>query len=187
MAGQRAALAGDLGVRRTRVAMRVMLQTGPVGTGAYLLGHQPSCRDAHEVDLWLCLLFVPVVPLSRWCVTLTSGDRPELGAVDLTVHSRARIPTRAALLRAVRAVGTAVLASTPLAFSVLEVGSGWATAVLKVLGGGLLGAEVIGKLGTAWEMGTMLAGVAAPILLLMRLDERTPRVSLRSALRRRAP
>jgi hypothetical protein len=88
----------------------------------------------------------------------------------------------AALWRIAAAVGVAVLTAVPLVFGVWKVGSPWATPVLTTLLGSVLGPGVLGKLGMAIEMGVILAGAAIPVLVLMYLDERTPRVPLPSAL-----
>ena len=92
------------------------------------------------------------------------------------------MPAWAALWRIARAAGVAALTAFPLAFGVWKVGSPWATPLLTALLGSVLGPGMLGKLGMAIEMGVVLAGAAIPILVLMYLDERTPRVLLRSAL-----
>ena len=55
-------------------------------------------------------------------------------------------------------------------------------ALLDAVLGSFLSLGVLGKLGMAFEMGLVLAGAILPILVLMLLDEETPRVPLRSAL-----
>ena len=159
-------------------------RTGPVGTGSYLVGHDGAWSKPQEVDVWFLLLFFPLVPLSRWRVSVAAGSegRTEGGALEVVVHSRSRVPVGAALRRIARAAGATALTAFPLAFAVWKVGSPWATPLLTAVLGSVLGAGLIGKLGMAMEMGVTLAGAATPALVLMYLDERTPRVPLRSAL-----
>ena len=87
-----------------------------------------------------------------------------------------------ALGRIARAAGATALTTLPLVFGVWKVGSPWATPLLTASLGSVLGPGVLGKLGMAIEMGVVLAGAVLPILVLMHLDERTPRVPFRSAL-----
>ena len=164
--------------------MRATLGTGPVGTGAYLIEHRGSWLDAHHADVWLLLLFFPLVPLSRWQVTVGSwGEgQPESTSLDVTLQSRCRIPLGAALLRIVRAAGVTALTCLPFGFAVWKVGSPWAAPVLNTLLGSIVAPGLLGKLSMAIELGVVLAGAAIPVLVLMHLDERTPRVSLRSVL-----
>jgi hypothetical protein len=136
--------------------------------------------EAHDVDVWFLLLFFPLVPLSRWRVSVASaGTEHAADALELTLHSRSRVPLRVALRRIAKAVGVTVMTCLPLTFAVWKVGSPWATPVLTLLLGSVLGPGLLG------EMGVLLAGAATPILVLMHLDEHTPRVSLGSALRAR--
>jgi hypothetical protein len=74
------------------------------------------------------------------------------------------------------------LTALPLAFGVWKVGSPWATPLLASVLGSVLGLSALGKLGMAIETGFVLAGSAIPVIVLMLLDERTPRVPLRLAL-----
>jgi hypothetical protein len=165
------------------VIVRATFRTGPVGTGVYLLGYEGSRRDPHDVEVWLLLLFFPLVPLSRWRVAAAAvGGASPPDALELTHHSRSRIPLGAALRRIGRAAGATVLTCLPFGFGAWKVGSPWATPVLSALLGSVLGQGFLGKLGLAMEMVVLLAGTAIPILVLMHLDEQTPRVSLRSAL-----
>lgn len=161
--------------------MQASFRTGPVGTGVHLLvGHEGSLVEAHDVDVWFLLLFFPLVPLSRWRVSVASaGTEHAADALELTLHSRSRVPLRVALRRIAKAVGVTVMTCLPLTFAVWKVGSPWATPVLTLLLGSVLGPGLLG------EMGVLLAGAATPILVLMHLDEHTPRVSLGSALRAR--
>jgi hypothetical protein len=165
------------------VIVRATLRTGPIGTGVYLLGHEGNRFDAHDVDVWLLVLFFPLVPLSRWRVALPrASESQEAEALEVILHSRSRVPVGSALRRIARAAGVTVLTCLPFAFGVWRVGSPWATPVLSALLGAILGPGLVGKLGLAMEMGVLLAGTVIPILVLMHLDERTPRVSLRSGL-----
>jgi hypothetical protein len=136
------------------------------------------------MEVWLLLLFFPLVPLSRWRVSAAAGTegRAEGETLELTLHSRSRVTVWAALGRIVWAAGATALTALPLGFGVSKVGSPWATPLLTALLGSVLGPGVLGKLGMAIEMGVVLAGAAIPILVLMYLDEQTPRVPLRSAL-----
>jgi hypothetical protein len=164
--------------------VRVTFRTGPVGTGSYLVGHQGGLSGPQDVEVWLLLLFFPVVPLSRWRVSAApEGERRAEGeTLELTLHSRSRVAVWAALGRIAWAAGATALIALPLAFGVWKVGSPWATPLLTALLGSVLSPGVLGKLGMAIEMGVVLAGAAIPILVLMYLDEQTPRVPLRSAL-----
>ena len=161
--------------------MRAAFGSGPTGTGAFLLGHEGSWRDAGDVDVWLVVLFLPLVPLARWRVVATSAgeDGQDAGVLDLTVQSRSRIPAGAALRRVGKAVGVAALTCLPFGFGAWKVGSPWAVPVLAGLLGSVVGPGLPDKLGMAMELGVVLAGAALPILVLMHLDERTPRVPLR--------
>lgn len=156
--------------------MRATFRTGPVGTGAYLVGHAGSWAEPGDVEVWILVLFFPVVPLSRWRVSGTpmggGGSEPE--AMALTLHSRSRLPVRSALRRIFRAVGAALLAFAPLGLGVWRVGSPWASPALTALFGPGPGLD---KLGMAIELGVVLAGAAIPLLVLAYLDERTPRVA----------
>lgn len=163
--------------------MRVSLQTGPVGTGSYLVGHRGAWSDPQDVEVWLLLLFVPIVPLSRWHVSgvpLTSPGPPE--SVEVTIHSRSRLSGRAALWRLVKAVGVGIGAALPLFFAVSRLGWPWATPLLTTIFGSFVNASVLGKVGAAMEMGLVMAGAALPILVLMHLDERLLRVPIRAAV-----
>jgi hypothetical protein len=168
------------------VIVRATFRTGPVGTGSYLVGHEGPWSDPRDVEVWLLLSFFPLIPLSRWRVSAAA----ELGGLaggetlELTVHSRSRVGFRAALRRMAMAAGGTTLAALPLAFGVWKVGSPWATPVLAAVLGSVRGPDTLGKLGMAIEMGVVLAGAAVPIVVLMLLDEHTPRVALRSALSR---
>jgi hypothetical protein len=155
--------------------VRATFKSGPVGTGTYLVGRTGSWAEPDDGDVWLLVLFFPLVPLARWRTSGTpaGGDGPEPEAVALTLHSRSRVPVRSALLRIARAVGATLLALAPLALGAWRIGSPWAAPALTVLVGPV---PLLDKLGMAVELGLVLAGAALPLLVLMRLDERTPRV-----------
>jgi hypothetical protein len=166
--------------------VRATFGRGPVGTGAYLVGHQGPWSEPREAEVWLLLLFFPLVPLSRWVVGAAPGSEGtgEGATLELAVHSRARVGVRAALRRVARAVGVALLLAAPFAFAAAKVGSPWATPLFSALLGSVLSPGLLGKLGMAVELGALLAGAALPVAVLALLDERTPRVPLRVALGR---
>lgn len=168
--------------------MLATFRRGPVGTGVYLVGHAGSWSEPSEVDVWFLALFLPLVPLSRWRVSATPAveGRSDPEALTLTVHARSRVPVVSALLRIARAAGIALSTCALLGFGVWKAGSPWATSTLIALLGSILGSSLLGKLGMAIEIGVFLAGAAVPVLVLMHLDERTPRVGLASVLRGRA-
>ena len=172
------------GADTAEVIVQATFRKGPVGTGTYLVGHEGTWSDPQVVEVWLLLLFFPLVPLSRWRVSAAAkseGGAGE-GTLELTVHSKSGVALRGALSRMARAVGVAALTALPLTLGVWKVGSPWATPLLTAMLGSVLGPGVLGKVGLAVEMGVVLAGAAIPIVLLMLLDEHTPRVPLRSAL-----
>jgi hypothetical protein len=165
------------------VIVRATLQTGVVGTGSYLVGHDGSWSEAQDVEVWLLVLFFPLIPLSRWRVSAAAGgEGTGSGALEVTVHSRSRASFRAILWRVSRSTGVVILTALPLSFSVWRLGWPWATPLLTALFGSLVGPGILAKVGMAIEMGVVLVGAALPILLLMCLDERTPRVPLRSVV-----
>ncbi len=82
-----------------------------------------------------------------------------------------------------KAAGVATLAILPLAYGVWNIGLAWATPLLRTVLGSLLDPGLQGRLGMAIETGVVLAGAGIPVLVLMLLDARTPRVPLRSALK----
>jgi hypothetical protein len=171
----------------SEVIVQATFRTGPVGTGVYLVGHQGSWAEPHDVDVWLLLLFFPLVPLSRWRVTasLIGEGIPEERPLELALHARSRVPVVSVLRRVSRATGVTVLTFLLLGFAVWKVGTPWAASVLTALLGSVLSPGLLGKLSMAMEMGVVLAGAAVPIFVLMDLDERTPRVRLTSAWRAR--
>jgi hypothetical protein len=139
------------------------------------------------VEAWLLLLFFPLVPLSRWRVSAVVGSeqRAEGESLELTLHSRSQLRAWSALRRIARAVAVTALTILPLAFGIWKIGSPWATPLLTTLLGSILRPGILDKLGMAIELGVVLAGAALPILVLMYLDERTPRVPLRTRRRDR--
>jgi hypothetical protein len=166
------------------VIVRATFRTGPAGTGGFLVGHDGSWSDPQDVEVWLLLLFFPLIPLSRWRVSAAAGSEGHAAgeSLELTLHSSSRVAVCAALWRMAAAAGVAALAALPLAFGVWKGGAPWATPPLTALLGSILDPGVLGKLGMAIEMGVVMAGAAIPVLVLMYLDEQTPRVPLRSAL-----
>jgi hypothetical protein len=165
------------------VIVRATFHTGPVGTGSFMVGHERGSQDPQEVEVWLLLLFLPLIPLSRWRVTVAAPGEAqgEAEALELTVHSTSRVGVRAALQRQARAVGLTALAALPLALGVWKAGSPWATPLLSSLLGSVVSSRVLGRVGMAVELGVVLADVAILLLAAMLLDEHTPRVPFRSA------
>lgn len=172
----------DHGARRRDV--RATFRVGPVGTGTYLIGHEGSWSGPQDVEVWLLLAFVPLIPLARWRVSAPVGSERhgEGEALELALHSRSGVAVRTGLWRMARAVGITALAALPFAFGVWKVGSPWATRLLTALLGAFLDPGILGKLGMAIELGVVVGGAALPILALMHLDEQTPRVPIGSAL-----
>ncbi len=170
---------------QSEVIVRVTFGTGPAGTGVYVLGRQGPWSDPQEVEIWFLLLFFPLVPLARWRVSAAAGSDqpPSVEALELTLHARSRVKIVAALGRISKAAGVAALAVLPLAYGVWNIGLAWATPLLRTVLGSLLDPGVLGKLSMAVETGVVLAGAGIPVLALMLLDARTPRVPLRSMLR----
>jgi hypothetical protein len=161
--------------------VRATFQTGPIGTGSFLVGHARPWSDPQDVEVWLLLLFFPLIPLSRWRVTaaVRTETDAEGGTLDLTVLSRSRVEVRSALRRMGKAVVVTVIAFSPLTFGVWKAGLPWATRLLAILLGSVLSPGVLGLVGTAIELVVVLLGVAIPMLIAMILDEQTPRVPLR--------
>jgi len=148
---------------------------GPVGTGAHLVGLRRGSTSPHEVEVWLLLLFVPIVPLMRCRVEAVAED----GSADVGVGSRSRPALGRALYRIAKGAAAAVVVLLPLAFVVWQVGVPWATDILVEVLGRMLSPGLLGKLGKAVEMGAVVVATAIPVLVLTYLDERVPRVSLR--------
>jgi hypothetical protein len=91
------------------------------------------------------------------------------------------VGARSAAWRVARSAGVTALALLPLAFSIWRIGAPWATTLLTNVFGALLRPGVLGKVGMAIELTVLLVGAAMPILLLMHLDEMTPRIPIRVA------
>jgi hypothetical protein len=164
------------------VTVRATFRAGPVGTGRYLLGHQGSWSDPQDLEVWVLLLFLPLIPVARWRVAAAAeSEGQSKERLTLLLHSKSRVAVRSAVWRIARSAGVAALALVPLAFSAWTVGTPWASSLLTSLLGAVLGAGLLGKVGMAIELTVLLAGAAIPILLLMHLDETTPRVPLRLA------
>jgi hypothetical protein len=168
----------------SEVIVRATFRTGPVGTGSFLLGGEGSWSDPQGREVWLVVLFFPLVPTSSWRVSAAplSQTPAQPDALELTVHSRSRVLPLRALGRAAKAAVVTAVTLLPLAFGVWKVGTPWATQMLTALGGSFLAPGLLGKLAMAIEMGVVLGGAVLPILVLMHLDETIPRVPLRSAL-----
>lgn len=165
------------------MTLRATFRTGPLGTGCYLLGHQDACSDAQDLEVWVLLLFFPLIPLSRWRVAApTEVEGPSKDPLTLILHSKARMALRRIVWRVARSASGAALAFVPLAFFVWRVGTPWATPLLTSLLGAVLDPSLLGKVGMAMELILLLLGAVIPILLLMHLDEMTPRVPIRVAL-----
>ncbi len=164
--------------------MRATFRRGPVGTGAYLLGKRGSWSDPEDVEVWLLLLFVPLIPLSLWTVTASedTGDRMNGEVLELTVLSRARVRPLAAVRRMARGATVGVVALLPLTFAIWQMGNPWASPLVTMLLGSILSAGVLGKVSMAIELGVPLLGAALPLLVLMHLDERVPRVPFLAAI-----
>ena len=177
--------------------------TGPVGTGAHLLGYQRVRQDTQVIDAWLTVLFFPLVPIGRWRVVSPTEERLDRDAptVALEVRSRSRPTIRPTLRRLALAIGIVMVILAPLVFGVRMIGDPWATDLVNGLLGkvptmlaslgkfgtrlGRIVAAGIPVMGTALDLGVSVGGAALPIFVLMRLDQRTPRVSLRMVFSRR--
>ena len=164
--------------------MRATYRTGPVGIGTYLVGHRGSWSDPKDAEVWFLFLFLPVVPLSVWRVSASgdTADGTNGETLELAVHSRGAVSPGAALRRILRGAGIAVLAVLPLGFAVSQIGTPWAEPLLTVALGSILSGGVIGKMSMAVELAVPLLGAAIPLLVLMHLDERIPRLPFLAAL-----
>jgi hypothetical protein len=160
--------------------------TGLCGTGTYVLGlrgPRPEPQEA-DADVWLLLLFFPLVPLARWHVSACTGgaDRAEQRFITFTVTSRSRVPLRAALGRAAKATGVAALTALPLAFEVWMSGTPWTLGLVTPTLGWLLKPGLLSLVATVIEAGAFVVAASIPVLVAMHLDGTTPRVPVRSAL-----
>jgi hypothetical protein len=165
--------------------VRATLRSGPIGTGGFLLGSHLSWTETQEVEVWLLLSFLPLVPVSRWRVSCASiGGEAGAEALEVTVHSKGRISVSQVLGRLAKALGVAILTIAPFAFSVWRLGWPWASPLLTGAFGGVVGPGILARLGMAIEMAVTLGGAALPILVCMHLDESTPRIPLTFLLRR---
>ncbi len=170
------------------MTVRVSFGSGPVGTGLHLLGHDRSRCEPQDAEAWVLLVFFPLFPLGRWCVSVAADGMADQ-VLELTVHRRVRPSLREALSRMARAVGLAIAILLPFAFAIWMLGTPWATQILSSglhlvvppESGGRVGPfleRTVGVAGPVIENLVFLMGTAIPILCLMTLDERTPRVSL---------
>ncbi len=164
------------------VNVRATFGMGPVGTGAHLVGYRGPSSEPQDVEVWLLLVFFPVIPVARWRLAAVGGEGLQGAALDLTVQSKSRIAVRAALWRLVNALVGSAVTVLPLGFAVWTVGLSWATSLMTDVFGAIVGAGLLGKVGMAIEVGVALLGGALPILVLMHLDGVRPRISLRTAL-----
>jgi hypothetical protein len=174
--------------------VRATVYAGPVGTGCYLVGGRGPWSEPREVEVWLTALSIPLLPLGRWQVSASGEGEGRAGdeALELTVHSRTRLPLRTVVWRLARAALAAALVALPLAFWAASVGRDWATTFLEWLGinrlltallGSGLGGRLFGALAMATDISVLLAGVMIPTLVMLDLDGHRPRVPLRSAWR----
>lgn len=162
--------------------MVATIGTGCVGTGVYMMaagGESPRLR----YDVWLCVLFVPLVPLVRWHAEVASHESTDGQALSVTVLSRARMPLAAIGQRFGKAAVVLALVFGAMTTAAWTVGVSWASPLLTGALGWFLSPSLIGKLSMALETGVGLAGGAVPIAVLMFLDARTPRLGVRAFLR----
>ncbi len=157
---------------------------GPIGTGLFLLGSNARTPEVQEAELWLVLLFIPVVPLARWRLRITLSDAREGARDSLEIQALEKLRLRplAVVRRLAIGIALAVVTCLPLAFAVSRVGNPWAGAVLSPLLGSLLPSSVLDTLATAAEAGMLVVGALVPILVVTELDARTLRVPV-AALR----
>ena len=126
---------------------------GPLGTGVHLLRRTARPPDGVDVDAWLTVLFVPILPLGRW--SLEPAGPP---AVAITRVERPRIATTLAWIAGGLLV--AALAFVP-AYAALTVPTG----------------------SKALELGGIFLSLAIVVGGLGWLDTTRERVPLRAALR----
>jgi hypothetical protein len=151
-----------------------------VGTGAFLLGPRLPDDEPIDLDLWLLLLFVPLLPLARWRVrgaalVASEAASPE-GEVE--VLGRSRIPLGSILRRYAQGLAAASATVLPAALGFSTAGLPWAGPVLAAALGPWVSPGILGKAAMALELGVVLAGAAVPLLVATLLDERIPRVPL---------
>jgi hypothetical protein len=186
--------------------VRATIGTGPVGTGVFVREQRPVPDGSMLADAWLCVAFLPVVPLCRWRIERVTQPTTD-SSIEIVVRERLRIPFAAVTKEVGRAASGALLTVATMVFGVATIGVPWASQPLRSFGGGLvrflarhqevltvLGRKVqsmipglidaaVGAAGMAIETTVFLAGAAIPIVVLMRLDLSTPRVSLGSVFR----
>lgn len=187
--------------------MRTTLATGPVGTGFFLRGMDSRPDGTNLADLWWCLVFLPVIPLRRWQISMSEPFAA--ATTDLVVLAQAPIPLRSRVRALWGAAAGTVLSLSTLAVGVATVGVPWAIRPLRSLEAvllrfiadhpRLLGTlsqpsqekalviidRVVGLTAMSLETGILLAGAAIPVLVLMRLDLSTRRIPVADLWRRR--
>lgn len=172
--------------------MEATIGRGPVGTGVFLLQQGAGGAASRQADVWWCFAFLPLVPLSRWQIEALA--EPTEQSVGFAIRQQSRIPLSDAIREIARAATGGGLISAVLAFAIWTIGVPWASQPLRNLQHGMLGATVHGRLGMiidvavgmagmTIETGVYLMGAAIPVVVLMYLDQRTYRVSVRSVLR----
>lgn len=147
-------MAGEGEVTR-QASFATTVGEGPVGTGVHVLRRTPGPDGSSIGEVWMTLLFVPLVPLGEW--TLERGPGPA--------------PTW-------RPAG---VARPRLGVSVARVGVGLLAAAATLLPACvaisfLMGSKVV-------ELGGLFASAGAVVGALGWLDQNRERVSLRDAVR----
>jgi hypothetical protein len=126
---------------------------GPLGTGVHVLGREPGPGAASIGDVWLTLLFVPVVPLGRWTM-----ERQGESAWRVTGVAGPRLATSAARVAAGILAAVAVFLPAYVAVALF------------------MGSKPI-------ELGGLFVSAGAVVGVLGWLDATRDRVPLRDALR----
>jgi hypothetical protein len=131
------------------------LGEGPVGTGVHVLRRAAGPAGSTVGEVWVTLLFVPLVPLGEWTMEGAQGQPPAWQA------------TRVARPRLARSAGR-------LAVGVLAVGAALLPAYLAI-------AVFMGS--KAVELGGLFASAGVVVGALGWLDQTRERVPLRDAVR----
>jgi len=133
---------------------RIRLRTGhgPVGTGVFLLGCRRAGADEWVARCWVCCFFLPILPLRaarfHGPASGTIGEGWEVEQRTVEAQHGGVGRTYAV------AVGALLLALAPVAYAWWTIHQTGLLQAFKVVG-----------------------GAAAPILVLMWLDTRIPRIS----------
>jgi hypothetical protein len=131
--------------------VRLSIGSGPLGTGAFLLGRHAVGSDVLEARVWLTLLFLPLVPLRaarlEGPIDIAAGETSE---VAFAPRERSRGDVWGTYARA---LGLVLLTLAPLAYAWRTIHQTGLLQALKVV-----------------------VGTGIPILVLMWRDLRTPRV-----------